>query len=66
MKETQIKDELSEGATANKIHFNRTETEKNCLEWYEKYLRAYNYWLSLDSVQRKDDSLKETLLRFID
>ena len=66
MKEIQIEDELAAGATANKIRINRTETEKNCLEWHEKYLRAYNYWLSLDSVQKEDDSLKEELLSFID
>lgn len=59
MAEMQIKDELEAGATAI------TETEKNCLEWYKKYLHAYNYWLRLDSVQKKDDSLKEKLLSFI-
>jgi hypothetical protein len=59
MEEIQIKDELEAGTTAS------TETEKNCLEWYKKYLHAYNYWLSLDSVQKKDDSLKEKLLSFI-
>ena len=66
MKELQIEDELAVGATTNRIHFNSTETEKNCLEWYKKYLRAYDYWLSLDSVQKEDDSLKEMLLSFID
>jgi hypothetical protein len=65
MKEIQIEDELAAGATASKIQINSTETEKNCLEWYEKYLHAYNYWLSLDSVQKEDDSLKEELLSFI-
>ena len=66
MKELQIEDELAVGATTNRIHFNSTEREKNCLEWYKKYLRAYDYWLSLDSVQKEDDSLKEMLLSFID
>ena len=66
MKEIQIEDELAAGATASKIQINSTETEKNCLEWHEKYLRAYDYWLSLDSVQKEDDSLKEELLSFID
>jgi hypothetical protein len=66
MKEMQIEDELAAGATSNKILFNSTETEKNCLEWYEKYLHAYNYWLSLDSDEKEDDSLKEKLLRFVD
>jgi hypothetical protein len=61
----QIEDELAEGSTDNKIRINSTETEKNCLEWYEKYLRAYNYWLSLDSVEKEDDSLKEKLLSYI-
>jgi hypothetical protein len=66
MKEMQIEDELSAGATSNKILFNSTETEKNCLEWYEKYLHAYNYWLSLESDEKEDDSLKEKLLRLVD
>jgi|SRR5918996_1118890 hypothetical protein len=66
MKEIQIEDELAAGATANKILFNSTETEKNCLEWYEKYLHAYNYWLSLDSDEKEDDSLKEKLLSLVD
>jgi len=65
VKGIQIEEELAAWDTANKIHINSTETEKNCLEWYEKYLRAYNYWLSLDSVQKEDDSLKEKLLSFI-
>jgi hypothetical protein len=66
MKEMQIEDELAAGATSNKILFNSTETEKNCLEWYEKYLHAYNYWLSLDSDEKEDDSLKEKLLSLVD
>ena len=65
MKELQIEDELAAGATTNRILINSTETEKNCLEWYKKYLRASDYWLSLDSVQKEDDSLKEMLLSFI-
>jgi hypothetical protein len=66
MKEIQIEDELAAGASANKILINSTETEKNCLEWYDKYLHAYNYWLSLDSAEKEDDSLKEKLLSFVD
>jgi hypothetical protein len=66
MKEMQIGDELAAGATSNKILFNSTETEKNCLEWYEKYLYAHNYWLSLDSDEKEDDSLKEKLLSLVD
>jgi hypothetical protein len=66
MKEVQIEEELSSGGTANRIHVKSTEEEKNCIEWYEKYLRAYNYWVGLDSVQMDDDSLQEKLLSFID
>lgn len=44
MEEIQIEEEYAAGVTANKMHINSTETEKNCLDWYEKYLRAYNYW----------------------
>jgi hypothetical protein len=66
MKEMQIEDELAAGVTANKILFNSTETEKNCLEWYEKYLNAYNYWLSLNSEEKEDYSLKEKLPRLVD
>jgi hypothetical protein len=66
MKEIQIEDELAAGASANKILFNSTETEKNCLEWYEKYLHAYDYWLNLDSDEKEDDSLKEKLLNLVD
>ena len=66
MKEIQIEDELAAGASANKILFNSTETEKNCLEWYEKYLHAYDYWLNLDSDEKEDDSLKEKLLSLVD
>ena len=65
MKEIQIGEEVAGGATNGRMHINSTETEKNCLEWYEKYLRAYKYWLSLDSSQKKDDTLKEKLLSFI-
>jgi hypothetical protein len=48
MEEIQIEEEYAAGVTPNKMHINSTETEKNCLDWNEKYLRAYNYWLSLD------------------
>jgi hypothetical protein len=71
MKQIQIEDELVTGATVSKIRINSTETEKNCLDWYTKYLSAYNYWLSSDSdsdpdsVQMKDGLMKKTLLRFI-
>jgi hypothetical protein len=65
IKEVQIEEELIEWDAANKIHANSTKAEKNCLEWYEKYLRAYNYWESLDSDQKGDDSLKEKLIGFI-
>ncbi|MGB7635406.1 MAG: hypothetical protein WBL68_16930, partial [Nitrososphaeraceae archaeon] len=43
MKEIQIEEEVAGGATNGRMHINSTETEKNCLEWYEKYLHAYNY-----------------------
>ena len=66
MKEIQIEEEVAGGATNGRMHINSTETEKNCLEWYEKYLHAYNYWLSLDSSQKEDDTSKERLLSFID
>ena len=65
MKEIQIGEEVAGGATNDRMHINNTETEKNCLEWYEKYLRAYNYWSSLDSSQKEDDTSKEKLLSFI-
>ena len=65
MKEIQIEEEVAGGATNGRMHINSTETEKNCLEWYEKYLHAYNYWLSLDSSQKEDDTSKEKLLSFI-
>ncbi|MGA6992136.1 MAG: hypothetical protein WBX81_17090 [Nitrososphaeraceae archaeon] len=64
MKEIQIGEEVAGGATNGRMHINNTETEKNCLEWYEKYLHAYNYWL--DSSQKEDDTSKEKLLSFID
>ena len=60
MKEIQIGEEVAGGATNDRMHINNTETEKNCLEWYEKYLRAYNYWSSLDSSQ-KEDKTKDAL-----
>jgi hypothetical protein len=44
MKEIQIKEERG-GATIDKMHSNSTETEKNCLEWYNKYIHAYNHLL---------------------
>jgi hypothetical protein len=43
MKEIQIKEERGGGATIDKMHSNSTETEKNCLDWYNKYEHAYNY-----------------------
>ena len=49
----------------NKMHINSTETEKNCLDWNEKYLRAYNYWLSLGPFQKADNSWKEMLVSFV-
>jgi hypothetical protein len=66
IKDVQIEEELTEWNAAIKNHVNSTKAEKNCLEWYEKYLRAYNYWVSLDSVQKEDDSFKEKLLSLID
>ena len=42
MEEIQIEEERG-GATTDKIHKNRTEIEKNCLDWYNKYEHAYNY-----------------------
>lgn len=65
MKEIQIEEEYATGVTANKMHINSTETGKNCLEWYEKYSRAYNYWLSLDPFQKADNSWKEKLVSFV-
>jgi hypothetical protein len=65
MTEIQIEEEVAGGATNGRMHINSTETEKNCLEWYEKYLHAYNYWLSLDSSQKEDDTSKERLLSFM-
>ncbi len=59
MEETQIKEELGGDR-------NSTEIEKNCLNWYNKYKHAYNYWLSLDSSQKEDDTSKERLLSFMD
>ena len=44
MEEIQIKEERG-GATIDKMHSNSTETEKNCLEWYNKYIHAYNHLL---------------------
>ena len=66
MKEIQIEEEVAAWATDSRMNINSTETEKNCLDWYEKYLRAFNYWLSLDSSQKENDSSKEKLLSFID
>jgi hypothetical protein len=65
MEEAQIEEELTTGDNADKIRINSTKAEKNCLEWYEKYLRAYEYWVSLDSDQKENDSLKQRLLGFI-
>ncbi|HEY7695898.1 MAG TPA: hypothetical protein VH797_07355 [Nitrososphaeraceae archaeon] len=65
IKDVQIEEELTAWDAANEIHANSTEAERNCLEWYEKYLRAYNYWVGLNSDQKVDDSLKEKLLSFI-
>ena len=65
MKEIQIEEEVAGGATNDMMHIINA-TEKNCLEWYEKYLHAYNYWLSLNSSQKEDDTSKEKLLSFID
>jgi hypothetical protein len=42
MEEIQIKEE-QRGVIIDKMHSNNTETEKNCLEWYNKYTHAYNY-----------------------
>jgi len=50
---------------ANKSNINSSEREKKCLEWHNKYLRAYNYWLSSDSAPEGDDSLKGELLSFL-
>jgi hypothetical protein len=44
MEEIQIKEERG-GATIDKMHSNSTETEKNCLEWYNKYIHVYNHML---------------------
>jgi hypothetical protein len=44
MKEIQLKEERG-GATIDKMYSNSTETEKNCLEWYNKYIHAYNHLL---------------------
>ena len=62
MEEIQIEDELSAGGTGMH-HIN--SAKNHCPEWYERYLHAYDYWLSLDSGQMQDNTLKEKLLSLI-
>jgi len=51
IKRVQIENERASWEAANKFNINSSEREeKNCLEWHNKYLRAYNYWLSSDSA----------------
>jgi len=64
MEEIQIEEERG-GATTDKIHKNSTEIEKNCLDWYNKYEHAYNYWLQLDSSHKADNTWKDKLLNFL-
>ena len=64
MEETQIKEEGG-GAKVVKMHSNSTETEKNCLDWYNKYKHAYDYWLQLDPPHKADNTWKDKLLNFL-
>ena len=64
MEETQIKEEQVRD-TIGKIHPNSTETEKNCLNWYNKYIRAYDYLLQLDTSHKADNAWKDKLMNFL-
>jgi hypothetical protein len=64
MEKTQIKEEHG-GATTVKMHPNSTETEKNCLEWYNKYIHAYDYLLQLDNSHKADNTWKYKLMNFL-
>ena len=64
MEKTQIKEERG-GATTVKTHPNSTETEKNCLEWYNKYIHAYDYLLQLDNSHKADNTWKDKLMNFL-
>jgi hypothetical protein len=65
MEEIQIKEEQG-GATIDKMHSNSTtKTEKNCLEWYNKYIHAYNYMLQLDTTHKADNDWKDKLVNFL-
>jgi hypothetical protein len=64
MEKTQIKEEHGR-ATTVKTHPNRSETEKNCLEWYNKYIHAYDYLLQLDNSHKADNTWKDKLMNFL-
>src|ERR671918_1108956 len=64
MEKTQIKEEHG-GATTVKTHSNSTETEKNCLDWYNKYIHAYDYFLQLDNSHKADNAWKDKLMNFL-
>ncbi|HZD34712.1 MAG TPA: hypothetical protein VE130_05865 [Nitrososphaeraceae archaeon] len=67
----QIEDEhaawvaYNESNKLNKPNITNNEKEMNCLEWHNKYLREYNYWLTSNSAPDEVDLLKRKLLSFI-
>ncbi|HZD33805.1 MAG TPA: hypothetical protein VE130_01255, partial [Nitrososphaeraceae archaeon] len=71
MKRIQIENEHAERAAYNESNksdmsnISSNEKEINCLEWQNKYLRAYNYWLTSNSAPNEVDLLKGKLLRLI-
>jgi hypothetical protein len=50
---------------SNKSNITSNGREMNCLEWHNKYLHAYNYWLTSNSVPDEVDLLKRKLFSFI-
>jgi hypothetical protein len=60
MEELQIREERG-GATID----NSAETEKNCLNWYNKYINAYNYLSQLDNSDKVDNVWKDKLMNFL-
>jgi hypothetical protein len=63
IEETQIKEERG-GATIDKMRPNIAETEKNCLQWYNKYINAHNY-LQLHNSVKADNGWKDRLMNFL-
>jgi hypothetical protein len=71
MKRIQIENEHAERVAYNESNksdmsnISSNEKEINCLEWQNKYLRAYNYWLTSNSTPNEVDLLKGKLLKLI-